>query len=181
MSTPHLSRTVVATAALATVGALALGGSAAPAGPAASAAAPKRITSTGVGKVRLGKTHGQLRAAGAVGPIRPGCELGGPDTRSARLKAPLKGSVNYSLNAPRKVRDIQVTGGARARGVRIGATIPEIKDAFPKAKVNRDTEETFGITLVRIPRDGGGRLAFAVDVDTDEVVVIGIPRLAFCE
>jgi hypothetical protein len=116
-----------------------------------------------------------------VGRIGQGCELGGPDTRSARLRAPLKGLVNYSLATPRRVRDINLTGGARARGVGIGSTIRQIRAAFPKAKVDRSTEEVFGLTLVRIPRNGGGRFHFGVDVDTDKTTVIGVPRIAFCE
>jgi hypothetical protein len=47
--------------------------------------------------------------------------------------------------------------------------------------VDRETEEVFGITLVKIPKNGGGRLQFAVDVDTKKVDLIGIPFIAFCE
>jgi hypothetical protein len=179
MSTRSLTRTLATTAALAGAGALAIGTAAAP-GNAGTAAA-KKITPAGVGKVKLGKTHRQLRAAGLVGNLRPGCELGGPDTRSARLRAPLKGFVTYTLTSPRKVTDITIRGGAKARGVGVGATIPQIKAAFPKARVNRKTEDVFGITLVRIPKDGGGRLSFAVDVDTKKTTLIGIPRIGFCE
>src|SRR5215204_3740822 len=96
----------------------------------ATAAAPKKITSEGVGKVKLGATHASLREQGLVGVLRPGCELGGSDTRSARLKPPLRGSVDYTLVNPRKVVAITVRGGAAARGVGIGATIAQIKAKF---------------------------------------------------
>ena len=72
-------------------------------------------------------------------------------------------------------------GGAKARGVGIGATISQIKTAFPKATVDHSTEALFEITLVKIPKDGGGRIQFAVDVDTDKTTLIAVPRLAFCE
>src|SRR5919199_614782 len=131
---------------------------------AIGASSPKHITRSGVGQVKLGKTYKQLRNKHLIGSIRHGCELGGPNTRTARLRAPLKGSVNFTLTTPRKVTDITIAGGATARGVGIGATIQQIKAKFPKAKVDHSTESVFGITLVRIPPDGGGRIKFAVDV-----------------
>jgi hypothetical protein len=47
--------------------------------------------------------------------------------------------------------------------------------------VNRDTEEIFGIWLVRVPRNGGGRITFAVDADTRKITPIGVPFIPFCE
>jgi hypothetical protein len=157
------------------------GAATAPAGAPGGTAAVKRISGEGVGQVKLGKRHSALREQGLVGPLRPGCEFGGPNTRSAKLKAPLKGSVNYTLTAPRTVTDITIRGGAKARGVGIGATIAQIKAKFPKAKVSHATDEVFGVTLVRIPKDGGGKFQFAVSVDTGRTELIGIPRIAFCE
>lgn len=174
------SRPLGTTCALAAaVGVITFGAAAAPA--VTGSAAPQKITAAGVGKVKLGKAHRQLRRQHLVGKLRRGCELGGPGTRSARLRSPLRGSVDYTRTSPRKVRSITVRRGAKARGVGVGDTIPEIRAAFPKAKVDHGTEEVFGITLVKIPKDGGGRLRFAVDVDTRKVVLIGIPFIAFCE
>jgi hypothetical protein len=175
MTPRKIRRTMLATAAL---GAVALAPAAA---PGESLNAAPKITAAGVGQVKLGKTFRELRDAGLLGRMRPGCPLGGPDTRSARLKAPLKGSVNLTRKSPRRVRDITVRGGAKARGVGIGATIAQIKSAFPKAKVDRNTEQVFGFTLVRIPKDGGGRIQFAVDVDTKKTTSIGVPGIAVCE
>jgi hypothetical protein len=151
-------------------------------GPAAAtAAAPQKITFKGVGQVKLGMTHRQLRERGLVGRLRPGCELGGPNTRSARLRRPLRGQVNFTTTRPRRVTDITIRGGAKARGVGIGATIRQIRDAFPRARVNHATEEVFGLTLVRIPRNGGGPIRFGVDVQTGKTTLIGVPVIAFCE
>src|SRR3954447_6975827 len=147
---------------------------------ATQAAAPK-ITSKGVGGVKLGATYKHLHDAGLIGKIHHGCELGGPNTRSANLKAPLKGQVNFTLKAPRKVTDITINGGAKARGVGVGATIAQIKAKFPKAKVDHSTDDTFELTLVRIPKSGGGKIMFGVSTKTKKTTLIGVPAIGFCE
>jgi hypothetical protein len=178
MSSPLIKRALGTTAAIAVAGAVLIGATAAP-GDSREVAA-KKITAAGVGQVKLGKTHKQLRAAGLVGKLHGGCPLAA-NSRSAKLKAPLEGQVNYSEDTPRRAADILVTGGAKARGVGIGSTIADIKKAFPKAKVDRTGEDMFRVTFVDIPKSGGGRLSFAVDVDTKKVTVIGIPFVAICE
>jgi hypothetical protein len=136
----------------------------------------------GAGEVQLGEKFTSLRAAGLVGRLRPGCELGGPDTRSAKLKPPLKGFADLTTRRrPRRVRSISLTGGATARGVGIGSTIAPIKAAFPGAKVDHGTEEVFGLTLVNVSKAAGGRFHFAVDVQTKKTTRIGIPVIPFCE
>jgi hypothetical protein len=150
------------------------------AGTAFAAAAV--ITPTRVDGVHLGDTHADLRARGKVGPIRPGCELAA-NTRSAKLKAPLKGSVNYTLHNPRRVDNISITGGAKARGVGIGATIAQIKAKFPHASVDHSTDQVFQLTLVRTPKrpHGRGRITFGVSTQTHKTTIIGVPFIAFCE
>src|SRR3981081_634307 len=174
------SRTIVTIPAIAAVAALAIGAAPAPAHAPAkpTLAAAKQITPSGVGAVTLGKTYSNLRQQHLVGTIHAGCPLGGSGTRSAELIAPLKGSVDFTLTSPRKVNDITVTGGATARGVGIGAKLADTQAAYSKAKVDHTTERAFGTTLVRIPKNGGGKLEFAIDVKTKRVVLIGIPFIA---
>jgi hypothetical protein len=62
-------------------------------------AAAKKITPTGVGKVKLGETYTHLRAQHLVGKIRKGCQLAGPNARSAPLSAPLTGNVDFTMNS----------------------------------------------------------------------------------
>jgi hypothetical protein len=174
----RLTRLLVPALVVAGAGAAAIASSAAPGQSAAAA----KITPVRVDGVHLGDTHQDLRARGKVGPIQPGCELGGPNTRSARLRLPLKGSVNYTLSSPRRVTSIGVTGGARARGVGIGAKIPAILAKFPNAKVDHSTDEVFQLTLVRTPkRPSGGRITFGVSTQTKRTTIIGVPFIAFCE
>jgi hypothetical protein len=180
MRTPRLTRTRLSIAVLAGAGALAVGVSAAP-GNTAHTTAAKKITGKGVDGVKLGDTFQQLRAAGRIGKLRAGCEFAGPNARSAKLRAPLKGNVDFTQSTPRKVNVITVTGGAKARGVGVGSTIAQIQSAFPKAKVDHSTEAMFGITLVKIPKNGGGRFHFAVPTATGKADAIGIPQIAFCE
>jgi hypothetical protein len=166
------------TSVLAGTSALVLGSGAA---FALTASAPQKITPSGVGAVKLGKTYAQLRAAHLIGPIGPGCEFAGPNARSASLRAPLKGSVDFTQTTARRVATITVSGGAKARGVGVGASTAKVKQAFPKAVVDHSTDATFGITLVKVPKSGGGRLQFAVNTTTKKVTLIGIPNIPFCE
>ncbi|HEX8104773.1 MAG TPA: hypothetical protein VF533_19295 [Solirubrobacteraceae bacterium] len=177
-----LRRPLLLLALVALLAAAAAGASAAATpGEHVGAAATKRITPSGVGAVKLGATYRKLRAAGLVGRLRRGCELAGPKQRFARLKAPLRGTADFTTSKPRRVKTITVAGGATARGVGVGDSEADIRAAFPKAKFDHGTDDTFGITVVRVPRSDGGRLQFALGTKSDEVELIALPRLAFCE
>lgn len=147
----------------------------------AVAAAPKKVSGKGVGQVKLGKTHASLKAKGLVGQKTPGCELAGPNAKAARLKAPLQGAVELTRSNPRKVRSITLRKGGAAKGVGIGDPIEAIVEKFPNAKIDTSTEEVFGLTLVSIPRKDGGKFQYGVSTDTDDVELIGVPFIAFCE
>ena len=140
---------------------------------ALAAAVP--ITSAGAGDVKLGATYRSLRDAGLVGRTSPGCELAGPRQRVAPLRAPLRGSV--TLNRKRRVESIYISRGATARGVGIGDRLRAVRRAFPNVKVDRSTEETFGIALATAPAG----IQFAVGAESRRVQAIGIPRIPFCE
>src|ERR671932_1226546 len=165
-----MRRTLVATA----VAALALGPG------AAVAAAPKKITPAGVGQVKLGKTFKELRRQGLVGKLRPGCELA-ENTRTARLRSPLRGAVNFTQSNPRLLNDITIRRGAKARGVGIGDTLADIKAKFPKRKVDHSQESVFGLTFVHIPNKAHVKEQFAIDVNTKKITLIGVPFIAVCE
>jgi hypothetical protein len=167
-----MRRTIAATV---TITALALG----PA--AATAAAPQKITFAGVGQVKLGMTFQQLRDKHLVGKLRKGCELAGPDARTARLRLPLRGSVNFTQTTPRKVDSITITGGAEARGVGIGDTLADIKAAYRHRRVDHTQEGVFGLTFVFVKTKANPKLMFAIDVNTKKITLIGVPVIAICE
>jgi hypothetical protein len=148
---------------------------------AAAAQAPPKITAKGAGKVKLGMTAAELRERGLVGRLRPGCELEAPNARFAKLRSPLKGTVDFTHAQNPRAAFIHVRGGARARGVRVGDTLADITRAFPRRKIIRATEEPFGFTRVKIPKNGGGRMDFAVRVSTRKITSIHVPRIKICD
>lgn len=146
-----------------------------------SAFSAASITPLGVGPIKLGARYSDLLAKGLVEKMGPGCEVAGPNTRSARLRPPLKGSVDLTLSEPRRVATITIYGGATARGVGVGATSQAVKAAFPAAKFDRSGEETFGVTFVEAPPGKGGPIAFAVSTKTKRVEQIAIPNVSVCD
>src|SRR5215212_4934573 len=179
MRTTSFARRLGATAALIGAAALVSSAGAAPA-DVAPAAAPT-IGPSGVGGVKIGKTYTALRKKKLIGKIHAGCELA-PNTRSAALKSPLKGSVDFTRKNPRKVTNVTVFSGAStAKGVGIGSTIEEIQAAYPNANVDHGSDEVFHVTFVTIPKSDGGKFQFAVDIDTKKTTAIGVPFIATCE
>lgn len=147
----------------------------------AGAVAKPKITKRGVTGIHIGDKYARLRNQGKVRHIRPGCNLAGPQARAAQIVPLPRGFVNFTQTKPRQVTNVQIRGGAKARGIGIGAKIPKIKSKFPNAKVRHATDEVFGITLVKIPKSDGGRFQFGVSTDTKKTTIIGVPYIAFCE
>ncbi len=147
----------------------------------ADSPAPKKVTAAGVGAVKLGRTYTALRIAGLLGKIGPGCELAGPNTRSAPLILPLRGGADLSRSTPRRVTNIMLAAGATARGVGIGDTQAAVRAAFPRMRLDHSGDRTFGTTIARVPKGGGGPLEFALGAKTKRVALIGVPRIAVCE
>jgi hypothetical protein len=174
----HLTATAALGAAVATA---AIGTAGATGEPGRAASAPQKITPAGVGDLTVGATARELRAKGLIGRLTEGCELAGPGTRAAPLRAPLRGAVDFTMTSPRKVQTIAISGGATARGIGAGSTASALRKAFPKARFDHRTDDTFEFTLVKVPRNGGGRLQFAVSVKTKKVELIGVPFIPFCE
>jgi hypothetical protein len=182
MNLHSLARRLGVSAALIGTAALVSGAGAAPADVTPAGSSAPVVGPKGVGPVTIGKRYAVLRKQGLVGRIRRGCELGGPNTRSAPLTFPLRGSVDFNRSRLRRVRNITVTrGAATAKGIGIGSTLDEITAAYPRAQVDRNTEEVFQFTLVTIPRSDGGKFQFAVSTETGKVTIIGIPNIAVCE
>ncbi len=143
---------------------------------AASTAADKKITPAGVGQIKLGAPVGALQDAGLVGGLTPGCELASPPVRSAKLRAPLKGFVEVGLD--NKVKAITIRGGASARGVGVGDTLADITAKFPKRRL---IDTPFGVTRVKIPKRGGGRMDFLIRKSTGRIRSVELPRLRVCD
>ena len=131
--------------------------------------------------VKVGASYTSLRLAHKIAKATPGCELAGPQARAAKLRAPLQGSVNLTLSRPRRVQTIILTGGAKARGVGVGARFAAIKAAFPGTKLDHSTDNVFQISIARVKKSAGGPISFAVSAHTHKVIQIGIPTLAFCD
>ena len=177
----NFARRLGASAVVVGVSALVVGASSAPAG--VQQGEPPTITGKSVGSVKIGASYKVLRKKGLVGKIRHGCELGGPNTRAAKLKSPLKGFVDFTLKDPRKVTTIMISGGdaQTAKGLGIGSTIDEITAAYPHAKVNHSTDSVFEATFVTVPKSDGGKFQFAVSTNTGKTTDIGVPNLSVCE
>ena len=107
-----------------------------------------------------------------MGKLRDGCELSGPNTKFSKLRSPLRGSrrLEPHRHAEGKAsHDHRRLGGGARR--RIGDKLADAKAAFPKAKVNHAAEPIFGITLVKIPKTGGGSMWFGIPTDTKKITI----------
>jgi hypothetical protein len=139
------------------------------------------VSGAGVGKVKLDKSYAKLRDAGLVGQLRSGCEFV-PGSLAAKLKSPLKGAVNFTTTGAPKAETISVTGGATTKkGIGIGSTKRDVRDAYKSATFDNSTKQVFGIIDAKIPKRSGGKFHIGIDADSKKVVLFGIPVIPFCE
>jgi hypothetical protein len=47
--------------------------------------------------------------------------------------------------------------------------------------VHHSTEDVFSVTLVVVPKSGGGRISFTVPLSTHRINLIGVPDIPFCD
>ena len=73
--------------------------------------------------------------------------------------------------SPRRVASILLRGGATARGVGIGAALGRDPRRVPNRPLRPQQRREFGITLVRVPKSGGGSIEFALDTRTRRVTL----------
>ena len=139
------------------------------------------LRTDGLGALSLGMSAADADETGLIGPVGPGCELGG--TEAARLKPPLVGSVNFSDG---KVESIDLRGGATTEeNVAPTATVDEITQAydgrngFSLRKIT-ETEEQFGFFLLEASKDGK-TYSFVVDTGAERATSIAVPDPLFCE
>jgi len=139
------------------------------------------ITAKGVGPVKLGATAKSLQAKGLIGKLKTGCELAGPGTRAASVKA-FNGTVGFTMTKVRKVDVIAVDGpGPQARGVEVGDTLPEIRKAYRTVEVDTSLQDTFGGDFVKVSKKAGGPIQFFVNAESGKIETIGVPSAPVCE
>lgn len=158
---------------------------AAPAVPpvAAPEVAPLQLDPGGLGPLRLGMTVDQAAATGMVGPLEPGCDLGGPGELRGELGWPLAGMVRFFDGV---IFEIGLDEGASTvDGVRPGMSIDEVETQAGASgftsEIDTSFDEVFGIWLGTLTDAHGSTYAFVVDPGSGSVSSIHVPSVGFCE
>jgi hypothetical protein len=146
--------------------------------PATAAAAPT-VTGQGVGALRLGAGVRSLHRRHLIGRLQPGCELD-PGQRVARLRQPLRG---FAIFHGKRLRSITISGGARtARGIGIGSTPSEARQAYPNAEyVPPGQADPFEDGFFWVNDSVHPHFTFTVDAQSLVISQINVPWPAFCE
>lgn len=148
--------------------------------PAPPDAAPT-LRTDGLGPLTLGMSAADAGETGLIGPVGPGCELGG--TEAASLKPPLAGTVDFSDG---KLESIDLRGGAKTKeNVGPNATVDEITRAYDgrngfSLKRITETEEQFGIFLLEASKNGE-KYTFVVETGEVRATSVAVPDPLFCE
>ena len=147
-----------------------------------SSAASRTVTENGLGKLRLDMTLADARETGEIGSGRPGCELAGSGEIVADLNTGVDGLVYFNDDL---LTGIVVRNGATtAAGVGPGSTIAEIQQAYGsgyEVKVDRSTEEVFGVAVVSVLRGTKQVFGFDVPPDTGKARSLAMPAVRACE
>ncbi len=139
------------------------------------------VSPRGVGRLRLGATARALHRRHLIRGLRPGCELA-PDQRVARLRPPLNGFAIFS-RPNRRLSSIVIDGGAQtARGIGIGSTPGEARNAYPSSRYEPPgTALPFDAGFIWIDGPSGPKMTFVVDPETELISSINVPAPNFCE
>lgn len=134
-----------------------------------------------VGEIELGDTINSLHRRKLIGVLRPGCELD-PGQRFANLRPPLKG-VAIFFHGGKRLSSIVVEGGAEtASGIRVGSTVREAREAYPKADYDPPgSNEPFAEGFLWVNRASNPRMTFLITPDSKRVLSISVPSVNFCE
>jgi hypothetical protein len=134
-----------------------------------------------VGEIEIGDTIRSLHRRNLIGALRPGCELD-PGQRFAHLRPPLKG-VAIFFHGGKRLSSIVVEGGAEsAAGIRVGSTVREAREAYPKAEYDPPgSMEPFVEGFLWVNRASNPRMTFLIEPRSKLVLSISVPSVNFCE
>jgi hypothetical protein len=147
---------------------------------ASQAPAPPIVTPKGVDGLRLGATVKALHRQHLIKRLQPGCELD-PGQRVARLRPPLHGFAVFSRS--NRLFSLQITGGARTgKGIGIGSTPKEARQAYPKAEYDPPgTVSPFEQGFIWVNRIEHPKMTFVVDPETKLISEISVHAPNACE
>lgn len=144
---------------------------------------PIQLDPGGLGPLRLEMSVQDASATGMIGPLSPGCDLGGPGELQGRLLPPFDGNVRFFDD---KLFELSVDAVAPTpNGLRPGMLLDDLMTQIDGtgwyADVDASYDEMFDIWLgtLRDPQDG--EYEFIVDPENQLVTSIHIPRVGFCE
>lgn len=134
-----------------------------------------------VGDIHLGDTIASLSKRKLIGRLHPGCELD-PGQRTAHLRPPLKGWA-FFFHGGKRLSSLSIEAGAKtAKGIGVGSTVAEARDAYPKAEYDRPgSNEPFAEGFFWVNHASNPKMTFLIFPDTKQIAAIDLPSPNFCE